>query len=121
MVTASSTSCVIASDAMPSSRDMPQYQLRMSARVSASSALNGSSRSVTSFPIRYVRRKAARWRMPPESSLGHMRSVPERPKRSNSGSAFARASRAGVPAITSGRHTLSSIRLLGSSRSFCSM
>ena len=40
------------------------------ARVSASSAPSGSSRSSTAGSIARARATATRWRMPPESSLG---------------------------------------------------
>ena len=59
--------------------------------------------------------------MPPESWLGHICSVPARPKRSKSGAAFARASVRFIPPMTSGRLTLSMMRFEGRSRSFCSM
>ena len=50
--TASSTSCVITTEASPSSRAISQYHPRISARVMASSAENGSSSSTTSLPMR---------------------------------------------------------------------
>ncbi len=62
------------------------------ARVSASSAPNGSSRHSTGLPASSVRTKATRWRMPPDSSCGRASSKPSRPKRANSGRAAARAS-----------------------------
>ena len=46
------------------------------ARVIASSAPNGSSSSSTSLPASSVRRKATRWRMPPESRDGRRRLRP---------------------------------------------
>ena len=46
----------------------PPHQACISARVIASSAPNGSSRHSTGLPESSVRRKATRWRMPPESS-----------------------------------------------------
>ena len=53
----------------------------ISARVIASSEANGSSSSSTGLPESSVRRKATRWRMPPESSPGGQFSKPARPKR----------------------------------------
>ena len=75
---------------------------RRSARVIASSAPNGSSSSSTGRPGSSVRRKATRWRIPPDSAAGRARSNSVRPKRSNSGSArsarLARAARPGTRA-----------------------
>ena len=91
----------------------------MDAFVIASSALNGSSRSATSWENKYVLNSAARCRIPPESSCGYCFSVPESPNSSNSPPAFFLASDFFSPRITSGRLTLSRIVRYGSSRSFC--
>ena len=48
----------------------------ISARVIASSEANGSSSTSTGLPAISVRRKATRWRIPPESSAGAERSKP---------------------------------------------
>ena len=45
----------------------------ISARVIASSEAKGSSRASTGLPATRVRRKATRWRIPPESSAGGAR------------------------------------------------
>ena len=59
----------------------------ISPRVIASSAPNGSSRHSTGLPESSVRRKATRWRMPPESSAGRACSKPSSPSSSNSAAA----------------------------------
>ena len=77
-----------------SAASAPASHSCMSARVMASSAAKGSSSSSTGRPASSVRRKATRWRMPPESAAGRARSNSASPKRSNSGAARSRASRA---------------------------
>ena len=86
----------------------------ISRRVSASSAANGSSRHSSGLPDSSVRRKATRWRMPPESSWGRARSKPSRPKAAKSGCARARASARDAPPRRRASAALSSARSHGS-------
>ena len=86
----------------------------ISRRVSASSAANGSSRHRTGLPESSVRRKATRWRMPPESSWGRARSKPSRPKAAKSGCARARACSRDAPARRRASAALSIARSQGS-------
>ena len=79
--TASSTSCVTSSTVRGSRSSASASQRCICARVSASSAPNGSSRHSTGRPASSVRRNATRWRMPPDSSRGRARSNPSSPKR----------------------------------------
>ena len=83
-------------------RAPPASHSCISARVIASSEANGSSSSSTGLPASSVRRKATRWRMPPESSSGRDDSKPASPKRSNRGARLgagvARARRRGCAA-----------------------
>ena len=60
----------------------PASQDCISARVIASSEAKGSSSSRTGRPAISVRRKATRWRIPPESSSGRAPSNPASPSRS---------------------------------------
>ena len=64
-----------------------------------------------------VRRKATRWRIPPESSAGVRSSNSASPKRSNSGRACSRAARRATPRFSSAMHALSSAVRQGTSRS----
>ena len=66
--TASSTSCVTRSTVRGSRTSAPASHRCSCARVSASSAPNGSSRHSTGRPASSVRRNATRWRIPPDSS-----------------------------------------------------
>ena len=68
--TASSTSWVTSSTDDRSCSHNPASQACRSERVKASSAPKGSSNRTSSLRGRMVRRKAARWRMPPESWAG---------------------------------------------------
>ena len=83
----------------------------------ASSDANGSSSSSTGLPASSVRRKATRWRIPPDSDPGGEPAKPASPNRSNSGMAAARASARGRPAFSSAMPALSSALRHGSSRS----
>ena len=67
------------------------------ARVSASSAANGSSRHSSGRPASSVRRNATRWRIPPLSAAGRVCSKPSSPKRAKCACAAARASFATRP------------------------
>ena len=100
-----------------SARSAPASHSCISARVIASSEANGSSSASTGLPASRVRRKATRWRIPPESSAGAERSKPARPKRSNSAAARARASALPAPWLRSASAALSSAEYQGSSRS----
>ncbi len=115
--TASSTSWVTSSTVRGSRASAPASQSCISARVIASSAPKGSSRQSTPFPERSVRRKATRWRIPPESSAGRERSKPSRPSSANSAPARSRAAARERPAIRSASAALSVASSQGSSRS----
>ncbi len=119
---ASSTSWVTSRTVRGSSSSTVRSHDCRSARVIASSAANGSSSSSTGLPVSSVRRKATRWRIPPESSAGRARSKPARPTRSNIGCGLRRGPRAReAPASRRASAALSIARSQGSSRSRCGM
>ena len=94
----------------------------MEIRVRKSSAENGSSSSSRSLPVSMVRAKAARCRMPPESSSGRLSRQPVSPV---SASAASTSSRRWAllypPMISSGRARFSPMVRHGNSRSFWGM
>src|SRR5690348_4528895 len=76
-------------------------------RVCSSRAANGSSISRMRGSDASVRAMATRWRMPPESSAGYRRSNPARPTIVTKRRARSCRSRRPMPAISSGKATLS--------------
>ena len=107
---ASSTSCVTSSTAGWWRCQSRLTSVCAETRVSASSALNGSSSSIRSGSRTSARASATRWRWPPESWRGHASSRPSRPTSANARRAraagSARAGRARRSAITL-RHGIS--------------
>ena len=117
--TASSTSWVTSTTVRGSLSSASASQRCIWARVSASSAPNGSSRHSTGRPASSVRRNATRWRIPPESSAGRARSKPSSPNAAKCSCAAARAAFLEVPPARSASPALSSARSQGSSPSRC--
>ena len=93
----------------------------MAERVIESSAPKGSSRRRAGRPASSVRKKATRWRMPPESAAGRDCSNSCRPKRAKSGSARRRASGPSPRRHSSARAAFPSASRQGRSRSRCGM
>ena len=94
--TASSTSWVTSSTVRGSRASASPSHACACARVSASSAANGSSRHSSGRPASSVRRNATRWRIPPDRAAGFERSKPSSPNAAKCSWAAARAARAGV-------------------------
>ena len=93
----------------------------ISARVIASSEAKGSSRASTGLPESRVRRKATRWRIPPESSAGRASS---KPAEAEAREALRRpAPRLGAPqaAVAQRQRRVVERREPGKSRSRCGM
>src|SRR3990172_1479024 len=85
-------------------------------RVSASSALKGSSRRRTEGSRARARAMATRWRMPPESWWGRAPANSARPTSASSSRARARRSEADRPASSRGKATLAPASRQGMSR-----
>ena len=86
-------------------------------RVSASSALNGSSRRSTGGSLMSARARPARWAIPPESCAGRTPAASASPTRSSASSRLLASLRdAGTPARASGSATLSTVESQGTRR-----
>jgi hypothetical protein len=110
-------SCVTSSTVRGSRRSVSSSHSCISPRVIASSAPNGSSRHSTRLPASSVRRKATRWRMPPDSSCGRASWKRSSPSSQNSAAARTRASRRDRPPTRRASPALSAAVSHGSSRS----
>ena len=103
--TASRTLCVTNTNVLPSSVHTSCSSFCRISRICASSAPNGSSASSTSGWQASARARAARWRMPPESSCGCRSANAERWTFASQPSAVSRISRGPSPVSRSAYST----------------
>ncbi|EBA12785.1 hypothetical protein RCCS2_15849 [Roseobacter sp. CCS2] len=115
--TASRTSWVTSRVVQRAARHLSSNQVCIWVRVSASSAPKGSSSSWIDRPWTIVRKRAARWRMPPDSCAGKWVVKSASPKSASNGMTCVRASLRATPCTSNPSVRLSMILRHGMSAS----